>query len=145
MQISGTKNFYNYHHSVRFSIMIDAEVNIMEFRKNMSTILRSIMQERGQSIIELSNTIKISRNTLEAYLSGNSNPTISTIESIARELNIDAMFLITGHPSSDTAYVVIKLLDDSGVLFGLPENKRMEFAKLLLSMISLWDDERHKC
>ena len=83
----------------------------MEIQKNMALVLSALRQENGKSLDEFSQELEISRSTLQEYLSGKGNPSLSTVEHLAEKLGLDASILMSGGFSADQFQVLLKLLE----------------------------------
>ena len=113
----------------------------MEIKQNMSKVMCALKKESRKSMSELSDDLQISRSALQDYLSGKGNPSVNTIEHLAKRLGVDASFLISGAFSEDQLGILFHLLGTIESLSKLPPEKRRCFAELLLKMVKLWDGE----
>lgn len=66
----------------------------MLLQKNLSSIMKMIYADRHQTLDEFSEELGISRTSLQKILKGTSNPTMDTIEQIAKELQVDPSELL---------------------------------------------------
>ena len=109
----------------------------MTLRENMAAALRKIKAERGISIIAMSEELDISPGSLQSYCSGKGNPTLGTVEHIARSLNVNPLTLIAGDcanlPQADMQY-------QKQPLGAFPKERQEKFADLLYQMLMLYSD-----
>ncbi len=111
----------------------------MEIQKNIAAVMRAFKEERGKTMTEFSDYLEISRSALQEYLSGNGNPNVTTLEHLAKKLEIDPSLLICGAFSQGQLTILLKLLDMLKLISGLEVEQRCRFGQLLLEMVSLWD------
>lgn len=68
----------------------------MDLKENLAKFLRAFMKANRISVSQLQRKLDISHNSLYAYLNGTGNPTISTIEYIAKKLNVAPSMIMLG-------------------------------------------------
>lgn len=112
----------------------------MGIQHNMATIIRLIMQQRQKTLTEFSEELEISRSALQAYLREEGNPSIATVEHLARKLEVDPAVLVTGMFEPDQAKITLMLFGLIKEVADLPEEKRQMFGERLAAIIDLWDD-----
>ena len=110
----------------------------MGLQENIAAAMRAVMERRGKSLSDFSEELGISRNALHDYLRGRGNPSIATLEHIARKLEIDPAALVLGLFELDKREITLLLLDTIQSVAELPESRRLRFAELFLEMVKLW-------
>ena len=83
----------------------------MGLQENIAAAMRAVMERRGKSLSDFSEELGISRNALHDYLRGRGNPSIATLEHIARKLEIDPAALVLGLFELDKRESALLLLD----------------------------------
>ena len=80
----------------------------MRLRQNLASALNTIKIAQGLTLTEFADELEISRSHLQVYLKGDGNPTVNTIEHLAKRLNVSPIDLIApttpeenGTPSVD--------------------------------------------
>ena len=68
----------------------------MSLQENMAASIRAIMKNRHKSLSEFSAELGISRNALYNYLRGRGNPSIATLEHMAKNLGVSPAALMLG-------------------------------------------------
>lgn len=116
----------------------------MEIQKNIATVIRALKDASGKSLADFSAELEISRTTLQEYLSGKGNPSAATIEHLAKKLDVDPSFLITGVFTYDQITILMKMLDLYNLLSELSPKQRLRFAELLLEMVYLWNGDNNE-
>ena len=117
----------------------------MEIKQNMSKVMCALKKESRKSMSELSDDLQISRSALQDYLSGKGNPSVNTIEHLAKRLGVNTSFLVSGAFSEDQLGILFELLGTIESLSVLSPENRLRFAHLLLDMVLLWNEaERRK-
>ena len=96
--------------------------------ENMAEMIRMLKQYSGKSVGEFSADLDISPSTLQEYLSGKGNPTISMIEHLAEKLGVDPLALVSGKIEPELLQIVF-----------LPQPRRLKFAELFLEIVQLWE------
>lgn len=112
----------------------------MGIQHNMATIIRLIMQQRQKTLAEFSEELEISRSALQAYLREEGNPSISTVEHLAKKLDVDPAVLVTGLFEPDQAKITLMLFEIIRDVAELPEDKKQQFGERIAAVIELWDD-----
>ena len=112
----------------------------MEIQRNMSQVIRAYKRASGKSLNEFAKELDISRSSLQEYLEGSGNPSAATINHLAKKLDVDVTFLVSGVYSEDITAILLKLLDLMDLLSGLSHEQRMQFASLLNQMLLLWKE-----
>ena len=116
----------------------------MTLRENMAAALRKIKAERGISIIAMSEELDISPGSLQSYCSGKGNPTLGTVEHIARSLNVNPLTLIAGDcanlPQADMQYQK-QLLGAIASVGAFPKERQEKFADLLYQILMLYSGQ----
>lgn len=113
----------------------------MGMRENMSEVMRMLKRYNKKSVEEISTDLDISSSTLQEYLSGKGNPTVSMIEHIAEKLGVDPIALVSGKIEAEQSQIVFLLLDTIQAVADLPQPRRLKFAELFLELVNLWEDE----
>lgn len=113
----------------------------MGIQQNVAHMMRAFKAERHKSTAEFSEELEISRSTLQEYLNGTGNPSVSMLDHIARKLEVDPMVLVSGAFSQKRVDVVLLMFRTTKVVAELPEEKRRIFARLFLRIVSLWEEE----
>ena len=111
----------------------------MSLQENMAASIRAIMKNRHKSLSEFSAELGISRNALYNYLRG--NPSIATLEHMAKNLGVSPAALMLGVFDTDRRQVMLTLLGTIGGMADLPEDKRLRIAELLLEVVKIWNEE----
>lgn len=112
----------------------------MEIQRNMSQVIRAYKRASRKSLKEFAKELDISRSSLQEYLDGTGNPSATTINHLAKKLDVDVAFLVSGIYSEDITAILLKLLDLLDLLAGLTQEQRMKFATLLNQMLLLWKE-----
>ena len=84
----------------------------MALRKNLADSMAAIRTERKKSLSEFAEELSISRSSLQDILKGKSNPTLSTVELIAKQLEVDPLLLLSCSKSEMHATVYLAHLLD---------------------------------
>ena len=85
----------------------------MSLQENMAASIRAIMKNRHKSLSEFSAELGISRNALYNYLRGRGNPSIATLEHMAKNLGVSPAALMLGVFDTDRRQVMLTLLQPS--------------------------------
>ncbi len=112
----------------------------MGIQHNMATVIRMIMQQRQKTLSEFSEELEISRSALQTYLREEGNPSIATIEHLARKLEVDPAVLVTGVMEPDQTKITLMLFEMIRDVADLPEEKKHQFGECISAVIHLWDD-----
>lgn len=113
----------------------------MSLQENMAASIHAIMKNRHKSLSEFSAELGISRNALYTYLRGRGNPSIATLEHMAKNLGVSPAALLLGVCDTDQRQVMLSLLDTIGGMSDLSEDKRLRIAELLLEVVKVWNEE----
>lgn len=111
----------------------------MGMLENMAEMIRRMKEYSGKSVGEFSEDLDISPSTLQEYLSGKGNPTISMIEHLAKKLGVNPLALVSGNIEPEQMQIVFLLLDTIQAVAALPQPRRLKFAELFLEMVQLWE------
>lgn len=112
----------------------------MGIQHNMATVIRMIMQQRQKTLSEFSEELEISRSALQSYLREEGNPSIATVEHLARKLEIDPAVLITGVFEPDQTKIILAMFEVIRDVADLPAEKKQQFGERISAVIHLWDD-----
>jgi len=110
-------------------------------RTNLAAMMRAFMTERNKSAAEFSEELEISRSTLQDYLRGEGNPSMSMLEHLGRKLEVEPLLLVTGVFRANQLQTVRMMFQMVKAVSDLSENKRKQFAQLFMQMVDLWDGE----
>lgn len=114
----------------------------MDLRANMATFFRRFAKKRGLSIAKLQIIAAVSRNTLYAYIRGEGNPTLSTLEHLARNLGVDPVAILLGIYDPDSNEFSVLLLNTIRGVSELPQDEQQRFLRQFIREMSrLWDME----
>ena len=112
----------------------------MGIQHNMATIIRFVMQQRQKTLAEFSEELEISRSALQAYLREEGNPSIATVEHLARKLDMDPVVLVSGLAQPDQTKITLMLFEMIRDVADLPEEKKQQFGERIAAVIHLWDE-----
>lgn len=104
-------------------------------RKNFSDSLAAIRTERRKSLSEFAEELAISRSSLQDILKGKGNPTLSTVEFISDQLEMDPLMLLSCPESEVRAAVYLAHLLDW--FKQLPDDKQREFAAAVSTLLAI--------
>lgn len=114
----------------------------MDLRKNIATFFQRFAKQRGLSMAKLQSKADISRNMLHSYVHGKGNPRLSTLEYLARNLEVDPICILLGISDPDGKKVSVLLLNTvRGMLELTPEEQRQFLRQFAREMVRLWDME----
>lgn len=114
----------------------------MDLRANMAIFFQSFTRKQGLSISKLQAKADVSRNTLYAYIRGEGNPTLSTLEYLAANLKVDPAAILLGVYDPDSNEVSMLLLNTiRGVSELTPEDRQRFMKQLIRELVRLWDME----
>ena len=113
----------------------------MTIQQNMAAVMQMLKEQRNVSLTEFSDSLEISRSTLQEYITGNGNPSMSMVEHIANKLDVDPLLLIAGVDDPPKAELVMLLFQTTKEVVALPDGKRQLFAELFEKIVSLWDSD----
>ena len=111
----------------------------MSLSENMAAFFRAFMDRNHKSLARIQEDLDISRNSLYAYSRGEGNPTISTVEYIAKKLNVDPASIMLGVYDPDGEEISMGLLRTVRGVAELSEEDRRQFTELFMEMVRLWD------
>lgn len=112
----------------------------MGLQENMAEYIRKVMSREKKSFSEFSEELGISRNSLYGYSTGAGNPTLATLDQIARKMDVSPA-VILGLSALDQKEALQLILSAIQDVKELTEEKRLRFAELFLEMVELWDGE----
>lgn len=112
----------------------------MDLNEGLAAAIRAIMKQRHISLTEFAEELDISRGALHLYAKGEGNPSISTLNHIARRLGVSPAVLANGLKELDHQEIALLLLDTIQGVAELPEEKRRQMAEHFLEMIKLWNE-----
>ena len=107
----------------------------------MSNVIRTLKELNKKSMSEFAEELEISRSTLQEYLSGTGNPRLSTVEHLAKKLQINPIFLVSGLYENQQLEVILLLLNAIEPVAMLSKEKKERMAELIMEIVSLWEDE----
>lgn len=113
----------------------------MGLQKNWSESLKMLKKLRGASYTEMSEDAEMSRSTIQDYLKGKGNPTLSSIDHIAEKLGVDPVLLVAGTPNPERAYMTWLLMETLKEFTKLPKEDRRLGAELFYRLLSLFGQE----
>lgn len=111
----------------------------MDIRQNMASVIRTLHEQSGKSLNEFADDLEIARSTLQEYLLCRGNPSITTIEHLARKLNVEPLFLLCGAFSDHQVVTLMELLEVLKLFENISSAQRYRFAELLNEMVMLLD------
>lgn len=113
----------------------------MGIQQNVAKMMRAFKTAGNKSTAEFSEELEISRSTLQSYLNGTGNPSVSMLDHLAEKLDVDPMVLVSDVFSHDRVDMILLMLRTTNVVAMLSEDKRKTFAELFLQIVSLWEEE----
>lgn len=114
----------------------------MDLRANIAAFFRKFAAKRGLSIAKLQIMVNLSRNTFYAYVRGDGNPTLSSIECISTSLGVDPIAILLGVYDPGSNEVSVLLLNTiRGVSELTPEDRQQFMRHFIREMVRLWDME----
>lgn len=116
----------------------------MGIQENLAAILQELKNQRGISTVAFADELGISRSSMQDYLSSKGNPSILTIEYLARKLDVEPLCLVSSSFSNTQIEVLFLLLRSFEALSGLNTEQRRRFAALLADIIALWEAADHE-
>lgn len=119
----------------------------MGIQENLAAILQELKNQRGISTVAFADELGISRSSMQDYLSSKGNPSILTIEylaRLARKLDVEPICLVSSSFSNTQIEVLFLLLRSFEALSGLNTEQRRRFAALLADIIALWEAADHE-
>lgn len=112
----------------------------MGIQQNVAKMMRAFKTAENKSTTEFSEELEISRSTLQSYLNGTGNPSLSMLEHIAEKLDVDPLVLMSDAFSNDPADMILLMMRTMNVVDMLSEEKRRVLAELFLQIVSLWEE-----
>lgn len=112
----------------------------MGIQHNIATVIRAVMTERQMTLTQFSAELEISRSALQNYLREEGNPSIATVEHLARKLDVDPEVLLTGVFQQDQVKVLIHMFEAIQDVSNLPEERKQLFGERIVGLLQLWDD-----
>ena len=109
----------------------------MSLQKNMSEFMRIAKAQKNLSMEELSKELDISKSTLQTYLSGEGNPGLEMVEHIAKCLDVDPIFLLSGQWNAELRESVY-FSRMFCRLKAMSADDRQEFQELFSRLLELW-------
>lgn len=114
----------------------------MDLRANIAAFFRRFAKEQGLTMAKLQVKADVSRNMLYAYIRGVGNPTLSTLEYLAANLDVDPVAILLGVYDPDGREVSVLLLNTiRGVAELTPEDRQRFLKQFVREMVRLWDME----
>ena len=113
----------------------------MDIRRNVANTLRLYMDEHNKTLHEFADELEIARSSLQQYVKGEGNPSVDTLERMARKMEMDPVALLTGTLDADQRECAWALLMTIQKVGDLPIQKRFHFVDLFLEMIQLWSED----
>ncbi len=107
----------------------------MALQKNLAGSLASIRAEQKKSLSEFAEELSISRSSLQDILKGKGNPTLSTVELMAEQLEMDPLLLLSCPESEMRAAVYLSYLLDW--FQQLSSEKQQEFAAAASTILAI--------
>lgn len=111
----------------------------MDMLENIAATIRAVMKKKHISLSEFADELGVSRSSLHDYIKARGNPSLATIEHLARGLGISPAALTAGMMDQDQREVALLLLEMIQSIAGLPEEDRLKMAELFLEMVKLWN------
>lgn len=112
----------------------------MDLRANVAKFFQRFAKKHGLSISKLQRKTDVSRNTFYAYIRGEGNPTLSSIESIAISLGVDPAAILLGVYDPEGGEVSVLLLNTICCVSELTQEGQQQFVlQFIREMIRLWD------
>jgi transcriptional regulator with XRE-family HTH domain len=113
---------------------------MQEVQAHIAKNLKRAMQERGQTLLEFSEELGISRTAMQQYLRGTANPTVDTLATIAEQLGISLGELVSGLPAGVMqAELVFRAAKEIGQL---APDQQMEGVSLFLALVELFSQDK---
>lgn len=113
----------------------------MGIQQNITEVLRAYKKDTGKTMAEMSEELGIAKSSLQGYMTGSTCSSLSTVEYIARKLNIEMQVLADGSFPLDKIKLLVNLMENYALLAELSMEKRHRYAELLMEIVDLWDHE----
>lgn len=114
----------------------------MGIQQNVAKMMRAFKTAEDKSMTEFSEELEISRSTLQSYLNGTGNPSVSMLDHIAGKLDVDPLVLVSDVCANDPADVILLMMRTMNMVDMLSQTKRRALAELFLRIVSLWEEPR---
>ncbi len=111
----------------------------MGMQQNVARMMREFKEQRQVSLEEFSKELEISRSTLQDYLSGKGNPSVRTLDHIARKLDVDPLILVSGTFQPTQVNIVMMLFRTTKQVVAMPAEKRHELVTLIVRIAAIWE------
>lgn len=111
----------------------------MGMQQNVARMMREFKAQRQVSLEEFSKELEISRSTLQDYLSGKGNPSVRTLDHIARKLDVDPLILVSGTFQPTQVNIVMMLFRTTKQVVAMPAEKRHELVALIVQIAAIWE------
>ncbi len=110
----------------------------MTLRENLADSMAAIRRAQKKSLSEFAEELAISRSSLQDILKGKGNPTLSTVELVADQLELDPLLLLSC--SEGKAHVAARLSYLFDWFHQLPDDKQQEFVAAFNTILSMLTD-----
>lgn len=110
----------------------------MSLRENFTNTISMIHTNQNKSLTEFADELCISRSSLQEILKGNSNPTLDTVEHIAKQLGFDPLALLSY--SKEQLHVMLFLSMFMEQLLTLPDEKKTSLSTALDTILQIVSD-----
>lgn len=114
---------------------------MMGILENMAETLRIKRKLSGQSIEKWAEDLEIAQSTLQGYLNGDGNPTLSMVAHLADKLGLDPLALLSGDIEPEQRQTVLLMLETIQTVSVLPQPKRQRFVEQFVELIQLLAEE----
>lgn len=112
----------------------------MSMQENVARMMRAFQTAENKSTAAFSEELEISRSTLQSYLNGTGNPSVSMLEHIAQKLAVDPVVLVSDAFSGERADRLLLVMQTMNALAALSEEKRKSLAELFVQIAALWEE-----
>ena len=109
----------------------------MSMIDNLAHTMRKYMEQRNQNTAGFSEELEIARSTLRQYIEGKGNPSLGTVEHIARKLEIDPISLVCNDPDDRRTSAARYVLNTSLLTASLSEDDRQNLYDAFDTVISI--------
>lgn len=106
-------------------------------QENLSAKLKALRALRGKSLEEFSEELQVSKTTLQEIESGKGNPTLVTLQLIAKNLGIPASALLGDTPDTSELLTSQLILSALSFVQSLPEERRTLVFRLFDQLVVL--------
>ncbi len=111
----------------------------MGIRQNFTNAIRIYKEQHNLSLCEFSGALEVSRSTIQEYLDGRGNPSLSMIELIAEKMDMDPRVLISGEFEPGQLGLLLYLLRSFKTVDTLTPEKQRQLGILFIEIVSLLD------